>query len=108
MQSCCINRARDERPQVGDMFVYSWGYDQTNVDAFQVVRVTEKSMWLRAIRTADVPGTQGFMCSKVVPLKDAWGEEKSHRVPRLDAFAMRHGLCKRHVAGATYYNSWYA
>ena len=32
--------------KVGDMFVESWGYDQTNVDVYEVVRVTPKSVAL--------------------------------------------------------------
>ncbi len=38
-----------EATQVGAIWNTSWGYDQTNVEFFQVVRETEKSIWLRAI-----------------------------------------------------------
>lgn len=31
-------------PRVGDVLVSSWGYDQTNVDWYRVVRVTAKSV----------------------------------------------------------------
>ena len=36
----------DHAIQVGDMFVESWGYDQTNVDVYEVVRVMPKSVAL--------------------------------------------------------------
>jgi len=39
--------------EVGDFFVESWGYDQTNVDFYQVVRVAKSgaSVWLRHVRS---------------------------------------------------------
>ncbi len=30
----------------GDIFVESWGYDQTNIDVYEVVRVTNASVFL--------------------------------------------------------------
>lgn len=35
-----MNAKEEYRPQTGDVFVASWGYDQTNVDAFVVVGVS--------------------------------------------------------------------
>lgn len=34
---------------VGDVLYDSWGYDQTNIDWFQVTKVKGKSIWLRRI-----------------------------------------------------------
>jgi len=51
--------------QVGDVLVSSWGYDQTNVDFYQVVAVVGKSVDIRPI------GQQyqetGFMSGDCVP-----------------------------------------
>lgn len=33
--------------KVGDIFYTSWGYDQTNVEFFQVVRVSKASVWVQ-------------------------------------------------------------
>lgn len=33
--------------KVGDIFYTSWGYDQTNVEFFKVVRCTEKTVWVQ-------------------------------------------------------------
>lgn len=33
----------------GDILTYSWGYEQTNIDFFQVTRVTAKNAWIRRI-----------------------------------------------------------
>jgi hypothetical protein len=56
--------------KVGDLYEMSWGYDQTNVNYFQVTRVSIKGVWVREIGAKSVPGTQGFMCESVVPNKD--------------------------------------
>ena len=36
--------------KIGDIFYNSWGYDQTNIDFFQVVSVTAKTVSIREIR----------------------------------------------------------
>ena len=35
--------------KAGDVFVESWGYDQTNVDFYQVVKTTAKSVEIKPI-----------------------------------------------------------
>lgn len=35
--------------KVGDVLVYTWGYDQTNVDFFQVVKTTDKTVVVREL-----------------------------------------------------------
>ncbi len=36
---------------VGDILVSSWGYDQTNIDFYQVVKVTKATIGIRVIRS---------------------------------------------------------
>jgi len=60
------------RLKKGDVVRYSWGYDQTNIDAFEVVRETPKSVWIRPIRTEQVPGSGGFMSAKVLPVRGSF------------------------------------
>jgi hypothetical protein len=38
-----------EEYKEGDILNTDWGWEQTNVDFYQVVRATEKSVWLREI-----------------------------------------------------------
>lgn len=54
--------------EVGDVFESSWGYDQTNVDFYEVTGFTPsgKSVRLRRIGKDTVPGSEGFMSRKVV------------------------------------------
>ena len=60
---------------VGDILTVTWGYDQTNVDFYQITRRTEKSIWTRPIR-AEKTYTQN-MSGTTVPLKDEFtGDEK--------------------------------
>lgn len=33
--------------KVGDIFYTSWGYDQTNVEFYKVVRATKSSVWIQ-------------------------------------------------------------
>jgi len=62
--------------KIGDILYSSWGYEQTNVDFFQVTKVGDKSVWVRPIASEMVPDTQGHDSSNVRPLKDDFrGEE---------------------------------
>jgi hypothetical protein len=54
----------------GSIIYNSWGYDQTNIDFYQIVEVKAKSVILRAIASSYVKGSEGFMCANVKPIKD--------------------------------------
>jgi len=58
----------------GAIFYYSWGYDQTNVDYFQVVARRGHLATLRKIQCESVGGAEGFssMSDYVRPIKDAF------------------------------------
>ena len=123
------NYASKENPhgvQPGDLFEMSWGYDQTNVNYFQVTRVSEKGVWVREIGAKSVPGTQGFMCETVTPVKnnflnssqwcggfDGGNFETFRRIQfgsnNVPYFNFKGRYFARPVAeGSTTYNSWYA
>lgn len=63
---------------VGSIFCFSWGYEQTNIDFFQVVRRTTAMLELRAIKAEQVPGSgEGqFMADRCVAVKDAFLETR--------------------------------
>ena len=52
---------------VGDIFVSSWGYDQTNIDFYQVVRTTKTMIVIRKIDKKLVGG-RGEPQEKVMPV----------------------------------------
>lgn len=53
--------------QVGHIFYDSWGYDQTNINFYQVIEVKNKSVIMREIAKVIVEGSQGNMCEHVKP-----------------------------------------
>lgn len=100
--------------QVGDIFCNSWGYDQTNVDYYQVVSKSGRSVNVREIACESVPGSEGFMSDRVKPVKDAFLDNApvikkqvyfSSGVPHLN---MKHGSCGKVDANSEHYRSWYA
>jgi hypothetical protein len=72
-----MNATITNEVKVGDIFQMSWGYDQTNVDYFQITRVTEKGVFVREINSEQVTGTEGAMCCKVRPIRDSFLQQAS-------------------------------
>lgn len=51
----------------GAILYTSWGYDQTNVEFYRITRRTPCSVQLEEIGCQTVPGSEGFMCCRVIP-----------------------------------------
>ena len=68
-------------PKVGDILYSSWGYDQTNIEFFKVVKVSEFSVWIQEIGKKVVEVT-GWAHQNVVPVDSPeyqvrnWNNEK--------------------------------
>jgi hypothetical protein len=68
-------------PKVGDILYSSWGYDQTNIEFFKVVKVSEFSVWIQEIGKKVVEVT-GWAHQNVVPVDSPeyqvrnWDNEK--------------------------------
>ena len=93
----------------GDIYVASWGWEQTNVDAYQVVAKKGASVVLREIALQSVEGSEGFMSDRVVPVKDVFiGGEFKKRIAgkyiNIDNVRM---ACPAEE-GKEFYRSWYA
>lgn len=58
---------------VGDIFRASWGYDQTNIDYFEVVGVKGQMIEVREI--GQMSEEDGFMSGKCVPVPGAYRGE---------------------------------
>lgn len=100
---------------VGDLLYDSWGYGQTNVDFYQVVRVSDKSVWIRSIKGEIVEMTQSD-AGLVKPIKDAFVENSELlRKPlqvtyKGDVYvSSRHGSISKYDEGdkGVYYSSYY-
>ncbi len=106
-------RAFRHQLKVGDILTGSWGYDQTNAEAWQVVEALPSSVKIRPVAHRAVEGTAGFMSESVVPVKDQFtGPERLTRVrPTSDGV----GSCSANEfcsltkwTGGAQYSSWYA
>lgn len=62
--------------KVGQIFYDCWGYEQTNVDYYQVIAVKPKSVVIRAIEgERKYDASFQSMSGKVIPLKDKFEED---------------------------------
>lgn len=67
----------------GDIFVSSWGYEQTNVDFYEVVKATAKTVTLISIER--VLQEEGFMRYRAMPIPGS-GKGKTFRRRIIDCF----------------------
>ena len=60
---------QEDQLKIGDIFHTSWGYDQTNTEYFQVVKIspTGKTCQVRQIGARTIKGTEGVMSESIYP-----------------------------------------
>ena len=101
--------AAKENVKEGDIFVASWGWEQTNVDAYQIVEKKGATVALREIALATVEGSEAFMSDRVVPLKDRFiGEEFKKRITGRGINIDDVRYASPTEEGKEFYRSWYA
>lgn len=102
--------------ELGTIFVSSWGYEQTNVDYYQVIAVSGRKVTLKPICSKSVFGSaqaSGMACD-VLPVKDAFKKDE----PELVKIASNMGNGKTYINinqvqtaflwdGTANYCSWY-
>lgn len=98
---------------VGDIFVDSWGWEQTNVDFYQVVaKPSAKTVIVREIASERVEGSEmshGMACDVRAVPNAFIGEEQKKRIDNYGGFKTRSFSCARPTTADTkHYNSWYA
>jgi len=59
---------------VGDIFYHSWGYEQTNIDFYQVVTVSGKSATFQKIGASS--RETGFMCGRKKAVKNSFTKDE--------------------------------
>jgi len=68
----------------GDIFYNSWGYEQTNIDFYQVVATTAKTITLRRIKSASKDYDPYCMSGSKVAVRDAFcSDELLKKTPYL-------------------------
>ena len=116
------NKGLTHNLHVGDILNGSWGYDQTNVEYFQIVGMSKsrKSVHIRELCHATVEGSEGFMSCIVMPIKDKFTERseviKNKRVQvsagsngKVWVSVKLHESCYLYPwDGKADYKSWYA
>jgi hypothetical protein len=99
-----------ESVKEGDIYVASWGWEQTNIDAYQVVARKGATVTLREIGLESIEGSEGFMSDRVRPVKDAFiGNEFKKRITgahiNIDDVRMASLVTE---SEKDFYRSWYA
>jgi len=109
-----VKQALDAPVKVGDIFYNSWGYDQTNIDWYQVVAVSPSGKTCKIRRIEGKLKETGFMSGQTVPNPNKWHKQypkvlqKKIRVSGKEVnLPMEHGWCPM-WDGKPKHSSWYA
>lgn len=99
--------------EVGAIFVDSWGYEQTNIDFYEVVaKPSAKTVIVREIacRTEEGSEMSHGMADNVFPVRGAFiGPEMKKRIDSYGGFKTSSFSSARPAdEGRSYYRSWYA
>jgi hypothetical protein len=95
--------------KLGDILVSSWGYDQTNVDFYQVVKISKSSVSIRQIKATVTPSESIAMTGASVPVVGEFQSEPFTKRPnehgrvRISSFETAFPW-----DGKPRYTSWYA
>ena len=81
--------------KVGDILYDSWGYEQTNIDFFQVVEVKPKSVVIREIASRVIEGGGMAMSGQVVAVPDSFVGEPTPK--KLTGYLNSEGETVAHV-----------
>ena len=98
----------------GDIIYNSWGYDQTNIDFYQVTRCTKSSVFIRPIKAEYASDGGCDMSSYIKPIKDGFIEGKEEIRKQIQWYdgntyvKFEFGGCSRWQEGQEVYCSWYA
>lgn len=95
--------------QIGHIFRYSWGYDQTNIQYFQVIAKHGQNVTVHEIAQSVVPDSQGFMSEQVEPRIGHFIDNERPMVKRLQFLdsgkaylSFPYGWCELWRGGSSY------
>lgn len=98
--------------KVGDLFSSSWGYEQTNVDFYQVVSVKGKSFTIKQIKSRTIDGSEkdyNGMADRRCAVKDAFlDEEKYPPMTKRSLKLTSYSWLSPTTENEPHYCSWYA
>ena len=91
---------------VGDVGVYSWGYDQTNIDYFEVVEVLPKSIRIRPI--AEASKEEGYLQGRSQPKRGHFtGDAFLKRLDENGRVYMDHGGLNKWDGKASHWTAYH-
>lgn len=96
--------------QVGDIYVYSWGWEQTNVNFYQVIeKPSPKTIVIREIGCESIEEAS-WASDYVKPVKDMFLNEETERVRinKYGGFKRSCGTAVSTEGKEKHYRSWYA
>lgn len=96
--------------KVGAIVKDSGGYEQTNVDFYEVVARSKSgaTVTLRPVRSKTVPGSEGRDCDKVSPCPGSYiGEGSTKRTVGQWGVKLKWGHGSVVAPDSTHYRSWY-
>lgn len=107
-------KAMSERLQLGTVLVSTWGYDQTNVDAYEVVEKSKSGATVKLRRicceSVGAPDGNSSMSDHVVPMPGRfhpnYPDTETKRVTEFGV-SFKYGGCTIYD-GQSFYRSWYA
>lgn len=109
--------------KVGDVVYDSWGWEQTNIDFYQIVEVGAKSVKIRRLCAQYATNQEkntSSMAAYVVPCKDQFlGGDHPVTLKKINVMVdhkgeisyyikSKHGWISKYVDGQKVYSSWYA
>lgn len=105
----------------GDIYYSSWGYDQTNIDFYQIISVKGAYAMIREIKSRQLPDENGnSMAAYVVPVKDSFTSDPEFKKKiqfntfrtsdhsKTPYFHILHGQYASPWNRDKIYSSWYA
>ncbi|EKZ0145401.1 hypothetical protein ACJX4K_000977 [Enterococcus faecalis] len=93
-----ITQTKNMPYQVGDIFYSSWGYEQTNVTFWQIVKLTEKTAWFRPVKKQTVK-TYTSMSGETIPVPNEFIEYPLART--------KDSIVRKRINSALYPNELY-
>ena len=95
--------------KVGSIFCYSWGYEQTNINFYQVIEIKGKStLIIREIAKESVKQT-GWASDEVVPAVNQFvGAPETVRLNQFGGINRGHGSASLTEPKQKHHRSWYA
>lgn len=83
------------KPKVGDILCSSWGYDQTNIDFYKVVKVSDFYVWIQKVNS-EITEITGWAHQNVIPTDSSTYETRVNSWDEPAEYETRTYPIKRH------------